>query len=341
MGLGGEKSGNNGGFAKFVRTVTLRPRVPQHIRKKYRPLSPELRRSVEESLRRNFFADASCHSEPPDVYLATPEGKADFQSHVAGRLELFRTWTAPWLDSICKLDGAKILEIGCGTGASTVALAEQGAHVVGVDISAAALVAARDRCAAYDLSPTFVEANATSISSLFAGERFDIIVFFAVVEHLTWEERLGSLRAAWDLLPPNGILAVIELPNRLWYVDIHTTDEPFYHWLPDEAAIAYTRYVSGPSRHLFTEPAEEAKLHLARFGRGVSYHDFVIAWNIPHEQLPVAGYMAEFHERKWRSAMARLTAGHRYRQLLASVAPDLHPAFLLPSLDLAFRKSTT
>jgi len=316
-----------------------RPRVPQHIRDKFLPLTPEIRRAVEGSLRANFYADRSVHRTAPEVYLNTPEGQADLESHVVGRLQAFRTWIAPWLDSLMKLDGARILEIGCGTGASTVALGEQGCEVVGLDVSAPALASARDRSTAYGLKPEFVEANATSIGSRFSGEKFDAILFFAVVEHLTWDERIRSLKAAWDLLPDQGILAVIEAPNRLWYVDIHTTDEPFYNWLPDETAIAYTRYLNGgPSRHLFAEPPEQAKLHLARLGRGVSYHDFVIAWNIPPERLPVAGYVAQFHGRKWQSAIARLSAASRYRKLLASVAPGVHPAFLQPSLDLAFKK---
>ena len=327
------------GMRQLAANLVRRPRVPQHIRDKFLPLTPQVRQAVEQSLRANFYADRTVHSTSPEIYLNTSEGRADLESHVVGRLEGFRTWVAPWLDSLLKLNGARILEVGCGTGASTVALGEQGCHVVGLDVSAPALASACDRCAAYGLKPEFVEANATSMVSRFAGEKFDAILFFAVVEHLTWEERIGSLKAAWDLLPDKGILAVIEAPNRLWYVDIHTTDEPFYNWLPDETAIAYTRYLhGGPSRHLFEEPAEEAKLHLARLGRGVSYHDFVIAWNIPPERLPVAGYMAKFHERKWQGTIARLSAASHYRKLLGSVAHGVHPAFLQPSLDLAFRK---
>ncbi len=339
MSASGANSNGRGSLRQLVGSATRRPRVPQRIREKFLPLTPPIRQAVEQSLRNNFFADPTLHGAVPEAYLGTAEGQADLERHVAGRLGLFRTWTVPWLDSLLKLDGARILEVGCGTGASTVALAEQGADVVGLDVSAATLASARDRCAAYGLKADFVECNATSMVSRFAGQKFDAILFFAVVEHLTWEERIQSLKAAWDLLPANGLLAVIEAPNRLWYVDIHTTDEPFYNWLPDDAAIAYTRYLdSGPSRHLFAEPAEQAKLQLARLGRGVSYHDFVIAWNIPRDRLPVAGYMAEYHDSKWRSAIARLSAGGRYRKLLSSVAPGLHPAFLQPSLDLAFRK---
>lgn len=325
---------------QLARAAVRRPRVPAHIRERYLPLTSERRQCIEQSLRDNFFADGGGRTRPAEVYLQTPEGREDFQDHVSGRLAQFRTWIVPWLDSLFRLDGARVLEIGCGTGASSVALAEQGAEVVGVDISAAALATARDRCAAYGLHPAFVETSATRISSAFAGKTFDAILFFAVLEHLTWEERIVSLRAAWELIPAGKIIAVIEAPNRLWYVDIHTTDEPFYHWLPDEAAIAYTRYTHGPSHHLWKGPAGEATLELARLGRGVSYHEFVIAWDIAPSQLPVVGHAAEFHEnRMLSSAIAPLSTARRYRRFLARVAPDLHPAFLQPSLDVAFRKA--
>ena len=332
-------SNGRAGIRQLISNATRRPRVPPRIRDKFLPLTPEIRARVEASLRNNFFADPGLHGAVPEDYLESQKGRADLESHVVGRLDAFRTWTIPWLGSLFQLKGARILEIGCGTGASTVALAEQGADVTGLDVSATTLATARERCAAYGLRADFVEDNATSIGSLFAGEHFDAILFFAVLEHLTSEERVRSLAAAWELLPANGVLAVIEAPNRLWHVDIHTTGAPFYNWLPDETAIAYTRFLDGgPSRHLFAEPAEQAKLKLARLGRGVSYHDFVIAWNIPHDRLPVAGYLNEFHEKKWRSAIASFFASARYRKLLSRVEPGLHPAFLQPSLDIAFRK---
>jgi len=326
-------------FKDRVRTAIRKPRVPAQVRARFRPLTAEMQAAIESSLRTHFFAEENGSKGSAEAYLATPEGKADFDDHLTGRLQQFRTWVVSWLDSLFRLDGARILEIGCGTGASTVALSEQGAQVVGLDVSGAALASARDRCSAYGLQPKFVQANAMDMPSLFTDERFDAILFFAVVEHLTWEERIRSLRAAWELLPAKGTLVVIEAPNRLWYVDIHTTDEPFYNWLPDEAAIAYTRYIGGPSRHLFTEAADEAKVHLARLGRGVSYHDFVVAWNIPAGQLPVLGCMASFHETMWGKALTQLSPGGRYRKLLASAAPDVHPAFLEPCLDVAFRRN--
>eukprot|EP00050_Salpingoeca_kvevrii_P012004 m.19732 g.19732 ORF g.19732 m.19732 type:complete len:214 (+) comp3770_c0_seq1:42-683(+) len=57
--------------------------------------------------------------------------------------------------------GKRVLELGCGTGASCVYLAEQGAHVTGVDLVHGALELARKRAAEHSVGAQcdFVEAN--------------------------------------------------------------------------------------------------------------------------------------------------------------------------------------
>ena len=31
----------------------------------------------------------------------------------------------------------------------------------------------------------------------------------------------------------NGLLVIVEAPNRLWLEDTHTSELPFFQWLPD------------------------------------------------------------------------------------------------------------
>jgi predicted SAM-dependent methyltransferase len=71
------------------------------------------------------------------------------------------------------------------------------------------------RAAQVHCDAKFIQANATELSSFANPGQISAIIFFAVLEHMTWEERLTSLRAAWDLLQKGQHLIVIESPNRL------------------------------------------------------------------------------------------------------------------------------
>lgn len=172
--------------------------IPAHLERNVRPLDPATEAQVRRSLLDHYFADA------PPGYLETEIGGKDLEAHPFHRLARNRRVIVPWLDQTRSLAGARILEIGCGTGASTVALAEQGAEGVGVDIDEPAMAAARDRCRLHGQRATIVSCNATKLAERFAGERFDFIIFFAALEHVTHEERLASIGSTWRMLPSGG-----------------------------------------------------------------------------------------------------------------------------------------
>jgi S-adenosylmethionine-dependent methyltransferase len=246
----------------------------------------------------------------------------------------------PWLDEVRPLQGTSILEIGCGTGASTVALAEQGAEVSAVDVDASSLVVASERCRSYGLDVGFTHANATEVHQLFAGRHFDYIIFYAVLEHMTTEERLSAMRATWQMLSAGGLWCVIETPNRLWYYDSHTSLLPFHMWLPDELAFEYSRFSPRDNyRELYREYTDEAKLHFLRRGRGVSFHEFELAMK-PVGELRIKSSLHETNKRSWpiRLLKRRLSNDQRYISLLRRIAPDLHEGFLQSFLYLSIEK---
>src|SRR5947207_646218 len=85
--------------------------------------------------------------------------------------------------------------------------------------------------------------------------------FYASLEHLTLEERLQAMKRTWQMLSPGGLWCAIEIPNRLWYYDSHTSQLPFFMWLPDELAFAYSRFSPRESyRNLYRDCTEESKL---------------------------------------------------------------------------------
>ena len=175
----------------------LEPPPHAELVRNHRTLSDESQGQLRNALIRDFFTDTSYYPDPPAVYLATEGGRADLDGHMLGRLTSFRSVVVPWLNSSVPLKGKKILEIGAGTGASTVALAEQGAQVVGIDVSERALAVGRERSKLYGVDAEFALGNAAEMSAVIGNRQFDCIIYFAVLEHMTPEERLLSLSAAW------------------------------------------------------------------------------------------------------------------------------------------------
>ena len=232
------------------------------------------------------------------------------------------------------------MEIGCGTGCSTVALAEQGAEVTAIDVDESSLVIATERCRAFGLEVTFAHANATQVHQLFAGRHFDYIIFYAALEHMTMDERMSAMRETWQMLSPGDLWCVIETPNRLWYYDAHTSLLPFHMWLPDELAFEYSRFSPRQNyRERYREYTDEAKLDFLRRGRGVSFHEFELAMK-PLSSLKIKTSLNTTSNRrrllgrmKWRFSNEA-----RYISLLRRIAPELHEGFLQSSLYLIIEK---
>ncbi|MDT7741793.1 MAG: hypothetical protein QOE59_871 [Actinomycetota bacterium] len=304
------------------------PAVPSRLRRRWRSLDADRREFLGATLTaRGYRVDG-------------PSVTASLADHLVGRLTVFRREVVPWLADAVPLDGATVLEIGCGTGSSTVALAEQGAQVIGVDILPDRVDVARTRCAAYDLRCELHVANAVDVSSIVDGRDVDLVVFFAALEHMTLDERLAAMRGTWAMLRPGGHWCLVDTPNRLWVFDGHTSVLPFFHWLPDELAVAYMRH--SPRAELagaWSEVTPESVEELARHGRGISYHEFEVAIG-PLAGLDVVSDLAGYRER--HSAARRLLRtwrpAHRVERVLRRAGPPVHPGFYTESLDLVLRK---
>lgn len=312
----------------------FQPHCPDKIRDNFTILDEIAITHLQASLESNFFSNES------QEYLSSRKYEKDIREHMDGVLELNRTYIIPWLNNIRELDGARILEIGCGTGATSVTLAEQGASVVGLDIDKPSLKVAFDRCNLHKLNVDIRQENATEICRLFSKGDFDFIIFYASLEHMTYTERLVTLADAWSLLQKNGLLCVIEAPNRLWYFDSHTSKLPFYNWLPDDIAIKYSRF---SPRQKFSplgySATNENFVELMRWGRGVSYHEFELAIENINLDSNVS-CSSDFVRRqrvlswlKWFFSKER-----RYEKILQSVKPGIHSGFFQPYLNIAILK---
>lgn len=278
---------------------------------------------------------------PPD-HFAGEGGDESMDAEVHARLYWFRNRYLPWLQSHVPISGASVLEFGAGTGAASVCLAEAGARVTGFDVEERYLEVGRLRASLHDVAErvTLTPLNGKDVDHVFPDdEQFDVVVLFAALEHMTHPERVASLRSAWRLLKRGGHLVAVDTPNRLWYFDNHTAFEMFYHWLPDDVAIDYAQRTSRPGFNTeFVSPPPDAVVKLARWGRGVSYHDFEIALgDLDGMEINGEWEFRRHSDPAWSQWWASQPDG-RYHDFLREVVPDRHPAFLEPELAFSIRK---
>ncbi len=300
--------------------------VPKHLKNNQIKLDSSQLKIIETSIRENY------HQGWRSEKNYTPEAYAnDLRTHLISRLEADRASHIPWLNRAVELKGANILEIGCGTGSSTVALAEQGANVTALDIDEDALQVAKDRCKVYNLPATFIVGNAIDIYNDLKNQTFDLIIFYACIEHMVYEERIECIKNYYHLLPRGAYLSFIETPNRLWYVDSHTSLLPFFNWLPDKAAFDYSKYSKRVNfKELYHEYSDDNFLHFLRQGRGFSFHELEIALDIPAEKLQVISCI--------RRPFMPFSLDSKFHKILKQIYPKISKGFFYPMLDMIIRK---
>lgn len=109
------------------------------------------------------------------------------------------------LDLIGPVEGARILDLGCGDGLLTWTLAERGARAVGIDADRAMLDAASARSTRGQRQPPrFIEGRIEQLP--FADGSFDVVVIVTVLCLVA--DRAGAVREAARVLRPAGRLVV-------------------------------------------------------------------------------------------------------------------------------------
>jgi S-adenosylmethionine-dependent methyltransferase len=324
--------------------------VPNSARELARRIIWRTDRGTTADLRRRFvaldpaivdkFRQYLLENWANEQYWDSDVGRHDLDEHAGGRLIYGRHEYVPWLNELRPLDGARVFEIGCGTGSSIMALVEQGSEVTAIDAVPESVEASRERMRFFGLDePVLHHMNATEMGTHFGHASFDFVIFFASLEHMTYSERMSSLRAAWQLLADDGILCIVEAPNRLWFFDDHTADLPFFHWLPDEIALEYLKRTPKYQASAFDTASDGAKLELSRRGRGVSYHDIELALGpIGEHDFLVDRHSFQMKQNPLRWLHYRQSTTRRYANLLRRQCPDLPVGLFMPYLNIAIRK---
>jgi ubiquinone/menaquinone biosynthesis C-methylase UbiE len=111
------------------------------------------------------------------------------------------------------LEERLVLEVGCGTGNISLALARRGARVVGVDVSGPMLAVAERKARRQGFAPVWIRGLAGFLP--FAETSFDGVISILALDFIP--DRPGAVREMVRVLRPGGFL-VLALLNRysLW-----------------------------------------------------------------------------------------------------------------------------
>jgi len=149
------------------------------------------------------------------------QGEYDYFNNI-GEAGMRHATHKPWSDEQCGLylmelgamlglmpAGGRLLDMGCGTGWTSVLFAKKGYDVVGQDLVPEAIEAGRQLQREHGLENLdFVVGD---YESLDFENAFDVVVFFDCLHHAV--DEVGALRSAWRALKPGGICITSE-PGR-------------------------------------------------------------------------------------------------------------------------------
>lgn len=165
------------------------------------------------------------------------------REHLGGRIVAFRERLVPNILAFTSLEGLDLLDFGCGTGSTTVVLAEvaRDARLTAIDVDPLGIEIAglrlRHHGFAERVALHHIEPVARSGDLPFADASFDFVLANGVLEHVVpFSVRPQIVLEMWRLLRAGGLLYLSETPNPLWPVDRHTTGLPLLPWLPPALA---------------------------------------------------------------------------------------------------------
>jgi len=182
---------------------------------------------------------------------ALPFYERYIDDHLGGpnsRLSNFVRYLYPEIRHHCgELSSQRVLDFGCGTGATTVALAMHCSRVVAFDIDEGSIAACEKRLIEHHLIDKVHLLCAADFEDVIGKVgTFDFILLNGVIEHIALSKiglRKKILQILFDILNLKGVLYINKTPNRLWPIDRHTTGLWWIPWTRPGSMWAYSKAV--------------------------------------------------------------------------------------------------
>ena len=151
---------------------------------------------------------------------------------------MYRYFRAPWdigareelisLVESGRIKPGRAIDLGCGTGANAIYLAQKGFEVTGVDYAEAAIEKARGRAKEAGVQVTFIADDLTNLRHV--SGTFEFLLDYGVLDDLRPHQRELYLRNMFPLTRSGSqyLLWGFEYPMRWWEKFVPFYDVPFY-----------------------------------------------------------------------------------------------------------------
>ena len=150
---------------------------------------------------------------------------------------IYRYFRAPWdigareelvsLVESGRIEACSAIDLGCGTGANAIYLAQNGFEVTGVDYASAAIEKAKDRARAAGVKIEFILDDLTNLRHV-SGE-FEFLLDYGVLDDLRLHQREPYVKNMLSLTHAQSryLLWGFEYPLRWWERFLPFYDIPF------------------------------------------------------------------------------------------------------------------
>lgn len=151
--------------------------------------------------------------------------------------------------------GKRMLDFGCGCGASTMALAKilPESFVVGLDRMEDCINVCNLKKAQLGIDKVSFIASTEDTRLPDSLGQVDFCIMCAVYEHLLPSERRPLLHDIWSRLAIGGVLFIVQTPHRHAPLGTHGARVPLLNYLPDSMAFKLDRWFDRETHGKFTD----------------------------------------------------------------------------------------